>query len=129
MGPLRAGQSLRDGYTPLVGAPVGCDEMFSAVLAKVAFDSCLQEIRLLFVGTDDEDGVVPGDGSYDLGPILVVDARGDGLSASGSGDEDEEIDSLADFEAKAFEHLADSGEGVFVGVVAVGKRVAGWTFI
>ena len=94
------GRSLRDVYTPSVDAPVGRDEMFSAVLAKVAFDSCLEETCLFFVGTDDEDGVVSGDGSYDLGPVLVVDARGDGLSASGGGDEDEEVDGLTDFETE-----------------------------
>jgi len=71
-----------------------------AVSAKVAFDSSLQVTCLLFVRADDEDGVVAGDGSYNLWPVLVVDARGDGLSASGGGDEDEEVDGLTDFETE-----------------------------
>ena len=98
-------------------------------LAKVVFDSRLQQVCLFFVRADDEDGVVSGDGAYDLGPVLVVDSGGDGLGASGGGDEDEEVDGLTDFEAEAFENLSDSGERVLVGVVAVGERVAVWSFI
>ena len=128
-GPLRAVRSLRDGYTPLVGAPVGRGERFSAVLAKVAFDSCLQQVCLFLVRTDDEDSVVACNGAYDLGPVLVVDTGGDGLSASGGGDEDEEVDGLTDFESEAFEDFPDSGECVLVGVVAVGEGVAVRSFI
>ena len=47
---------------------------------------------LLLVGADDEDGVVAGDGADDLGPVFIVDAGGDGLGASGGGDEDEEFE-------------------------------------
>ena len=100
-----------------------------AVSAKVAFDSSLQVTCLLFVRADDEDGVVAGDGAYYFWPVFIVDSGGDGLSASGGGDEDEKVNGLTNFEAKAFEDLADSGESVFVGVVSVGKRVAGWPFI
>ena len=113
-----------------VAREVVCSSTFVvAVLAKIAFDSCLQETCLFFVGTDDEDRVVPGDGSYDFGPVLVVDAGSDGLGASGGRDEDEEVDCLADLEAEAFEDFANSRERVFVGAVAAGKRVAGWSFI
>src|SRR5271154_6544950 len=90
---------------------VGCSSTFViAVLAKIAFDSCLQETCLFFVWTDDEDCVVACDGSYDFGPVLVVDAGGDGLGASGGRDEDEEIDGLTDLEAEAFEDFTNSRE-------------------
>ena len=98
-----------------VAREVVCSSTFVvAVLAKIAFDSCLQETCLFFVGTDDEDRVVAGDGSYDFGPVLVVDASSDRLGASGSRDEDEEVDCLTDLEAEAFENFANSRESVFL---------------
>src|ERR1700722_4690529 len=79
-----------------------------AELAKVSFNSLLQEMRLLVVSADDQHGVVARDGANDLGPVFVVDASGDGLRASGSGDEDEQIECLANLESEALQHLADS---------------------
>src|ERR1700727_645390 len=95
----------------------GSSTFVVAVLAKIAFDSCLQETCLFFVGTDDEDRVVAGDGSYDFGPILVIDSGSDRLGASGGCDEEDEIDCLTDLEAEAFEDFANSRERVFVGTV------------
>ena len=54
---------------------------------------------MFFVGADDEDVVVSSDGADNFGPVFVVDAGGDGLSASGGRNEDEEVHGLADFEA------------------------------
>ena len=70
---------------------VGASCSAVAELAKITFDSGLQESCLFLVGADDEDGVVSGDGADDFGPVFVVDACGDGLRASGGGDEDEEV--------------------------------------
>jgi len=87
-----------------------------AELAKISFNSCLQEAGLFFIGADDEDGVISCDGAHNFGPVFVVDSGGDGLGASGGGHKDKEIDGLTDFEAKAFKNLANSGQAVLVGV-------------
>ena len=84
---------------------------------------------MFFVGADDEDGVVPGDGAYDFRPVFIVDSCGDGLSAAGGCYEYKEVHGLPDFETEAFEDFPDSGERVFVGVGACGKRVTGGAFI
>ena len=92
----------------------GVEEGIWVALAKVSFDACFQCARLFFVGADDEDGVVSGDAADDFGPVFVVDPGGNGLGASGGGDEDEEVECLADFEAEAFEDFTDAGERIFV---------------
>jgi hypothetical protein len=79
----------------------------------VDLDSGLERAGLLFVGADDEDGVIAGDSADNFGPVLVVDRRGDGLGAAGGRDEDEKIGGEADFEAEAAEDLADAGAFVF----------------
>lgn len=84
---------------------------------------------MFFVGTDDEDGVVAGDGAYDFGPIFIVDSCGDGLGAAGGGYEYEEVHGLPDFEAEAFEDFANSRERVFVRVGACRKGITGGAFI
>ena len=95
----------------LVGCVAVCSAEMVAALAKISFQSVFERGCLFFVRADDEDVVVSGDGAYDLGPVFVVDAGGDGLGASGGSDEDEEIHGLAHFKAKALEDLVDSGQG------------------
>ncbi len=116
-------------------APVALDgeisltEGVSAELAKVSFNSCLQQTCLFFIGADDEDRVVACDGAYDLRPVFVVDSCRDGLSASGGRDQDEQIHRLAHFETKTFEDFTDSRQGVVIVVLSCGQRVAVRAFV
>jgi len=93
-----------------------CSAGMVAALAKVSFQSVFESSRLFFVGADDEDVVVSSDGADNFGPVFVVDAGGDGLSASGGRNEDEEVHGLADFKAEALQKLVDSRQGVGVGI-------------
>src|SRR5271154_6033882 len=102
-----------------------CSAGIVAALAKVSFQSVFESSCLFFVGADDEDVVVSGDGADNFGPVFVVDAGSDGLGASGGRDEDEEIHGLADFKAEALEKLVDPRQGVGVGVTVCGKRISG----
>jgi hypothetical protein len=100
-----------------------------AALVKITFQSVFERGCLFFVGADDENVIVSGDGAYYLGPVFVVDAGSDGLGASSCGDEYEEIHGLPNFKAKALEELADSGEGVGVGFTIGRKRITGRAFV
>ncbi len=70
---------------------------------------------LFFVGADDEDGVVAGDGADHFGPVFVVDASGHGLRASGGGHDDEQVLRLAGFKAEAAQEFLERG-AFFLGV-------------
>jgi len=68
-------------------------------------DSRLERGGGAIVGADDEHGVVAGDGADDFFPLFLVERGGNGLRAAHGGDNDDEILSLADFEAEAGESL------------------------
>jgi hypothetical protein len=97
-----------------------------AVLDNVGLDSGAEAFGGAGVGADEEDGVVAGDGADDFVPLLLVDGGGDGLRAAHSGEDDEEVLGLADFEAEVFEDVLDAGEVVFF--VDVGQGIAAGTF-
>jgi hypothetical protein len=79
-----------------------------AELAKISFNSGLQEACPIFVGADDENGVVSGDCADDLRPVFIVDSGSDGLGASSGRDQDEQVHGLSYFKAEAFEDLSYS---------------------
>src|SRR5271163_676906 len=83
-------------------------ELIVAELAKVSFNSSLQQICLFLIGADDEDGVVSRDCANDLRPVFIVDSGGDGLGASGCCYQDEQIDCLSYFKTKTFKQFTDS---------------------
>src|SRR5665213_2426239 len=94
-------------------------------LSNVGLDPVLDGEGPARVLADDEDGVVAGDRADDFGPLFVVDGGSDGLRAAGAGDDDDEVERLAGFEAEVLQDLVDGGLVVFVSAVAVvGERVA-----
>ena len=113
----------------MVGCVAVCSAGMVAALAKITFQSVFESGCLFFVGADDENVVVSGDGAHDLGPVFIVDAGCDWLGASSGGDEDEEIHGLPDLKAEALEELADSGEGIGVGFTIGWQRISGRAFV
>src|SRR5579875_1568425 len=100
----------------------------AASSTNVPLNSGFESLCALFVRADDEDGVVACDGADDLGPVFIVDARGDWLGAAGVGDENDKVHRLTSFETKGAEDFANAGGRV----VAIGRRrdgVAGGTFV
>ena len=85
-------------------------------LAKIAFHSFLQQLRLLVVGADDQDSVVASDGTDDLGPVFVVDASCDWLRSARGCDEHQLIHGLANLNAEAAQHFANAWQAVLVEV-------------
>ena len=96
------------------GVPDRSTECIVAELAKVSFNSSLQQACLFLIWTDDEYGVISCDCAYDLRPVFIIDSGGDGLSASGCCHQYEQIHGLPNFKAKTFKHLTYSGQGIFV---------------
>jgi hypothetical protein len=97
-------------------------------LSKGGFDSSAEGGGLGYVGADDEDGVVSGDGADDLGPALVVDAGGYGGGSSGAGDEDDEVESLFGFEGEVLKDVLDV-EGVYgYGGLLLGEAISARPF-
>src|SRR5271168_4425494 len=86
----------------------GSTEFIVAELAKVSFNSCFQQICLLFIGADDEDGVVSSDCADDLRPVFIVDSGSDWLGASGCCYQNKQIHCLSYFKTKTLKQLADS---------------------
>src|SRR5882757_11503507 len=78
-------------------------------LAKISFNSSFQQICLFLVRADNKNGVISGDGAYDLWPVFVVDSSCDGLSASCRCHQNQEIHCLSYFKTEAFQNLTYSG--------------------
>src|SRR6185312_3484005 len=94
-------------------------------LGNVGLDTMLDGKRLARVLADDEDGVIAGDGADHLGPLFVIDGGSHRLRTAGAGNDDDEVERLAGFEAKVLQHLVDRGLVILVFVVAVvGKRIS-----
>src|SRR5258705_11782999 len=93
-------------------------------LAKISFNSSLQQICLFLIRADNKDGVISSDGAYNLRPVFVVDSGCDWLSASSRCYKNQEIHRLSHFETKAFQNLTYSRQRVFVVIGSCGKGVA-----
>jgi hypothetical protein len=111
------------------GCLTGLAEVLSCSANEV-LDPGAEVSGALFIGADDEHGVVSGDGADDLRPVFVVDSGGDGLCAAGGGDDDDEIESLACFKAEAAQEVAQAGALLFAAAVGRGSDgVPGRPFI
>src|ERR1700687_4740829 len=92
----------------LVRGSVGSTGFVVTELAKISFNSSLQQICLFLVRADNKNGVISSDGAYDLRPVFVVDSGCDGLSASRRGHKNQEIYCLSHFKTKAFQNFTYS---------------------
>src|SRR6267378_7675108 len=84
------------------GRSIGC---IVTELAKISFNSSLQQICLFLIRADNKDSVIASDGAYDLRPVFVVDSGCNGLSTSSRCYKNQKIHCLPYFKTKAFQNF------------------------